>query len=108
MALGVAVLTLAAATGEAGEASSRAVAVLDRDGAGELAVGPGFRIAVTGKGGALVERAAKRFEARLACQTGLVLPDPVSPAAKPTLEVRCDGPGKPLRTSGWTRATPSP
>jgi hypothetical protein len=32
-------------------------------GAGELGVGPDFRAAVAGKGGALVERAVKRFEA---------------------------------------------
>jgi hexosaminidase len=63
-------------------------------GQGELAVGPSFRVAVTGKGGPLVERAAKRFEARLARQTGLSLP-PVAPATgTPTLEIRCDGPGK--------------
>jgi hexosaminidase len=97
MALGVAVLTLAAATAGGGPRPALMPWPSSIEmGTGELAVGPGLRIAVTGKGGALVERTAKRFEARLARQTGLVLPDPVSPAAKPTLEVRCDGPGKPL------------
>ncbi len=97
MALGAAVLALAAAT--AGSGPKPALMPWPSSveiGAGELAVGPGFRIAVTGMGGALVERAAKRFEARLARQTGLVLPDPASPAAKPTLEIRCDGAGRPL------------
>jgi hexosaminidase len=65
-------------------------------GAGELAIGPGFRIAVTGNGGPLVERAARRLEARLARQTGLVLPSPTAPEGAPTLEIRCEGPGKPL------------
>jgi hexosaminidase len=62
---------------------------------GEMAVGPGFRVSVTGKGGPIVERAAKRFEARLARQTGLAVPDPVAPAG-PGLEIRCATPGKPL------------
>jgi len=65
-------------------------------GAGELVVGPAFRIALTGRGGGIVERAARRLEARLARQTGLVLPSPLAPAGEPALEVRCDGPGKPL------------
>jgi hexosaminidase len=65
-------------------------------GAGELAVGPDFRVVVSGRGGAIVDGAVRRFEARLARQTGLVLPSPAAPAQKPTLEVRCGGPGKPL------------
>jgi hexosaminidase len=97
MALGVAAWTLAAATAGGGPKPALMPWPSSIEmGAGELAVGPGFRVAVTGKGGGLVERAVQRFEARLARQTGLVLPDPASPASKPTLEVRCDGPGKPL------------
>jgi hexosaminidase len=69
-------------------------------GQGEMAVGPSFRARVTGKGGPLVERAAERFQARLARQTGLVLPDPQAPPAGPALEVRCAGPGKPLAHLG--------
>ena len=97
MALAVAVLTLAAAT--AGGASRPALMPWPSSiemGAGELVVGPDFRVAATGKGGPLVERAARRFEARLARQTGLVLPSPVATAHEPTLEIRCDSPGKPL------------
>ena len=97
MALEVAMLTLAAAT--VGGGTKPALMPWPSSiemGAGELAVGPGFRIAVTGKGGALVERAAKRFEARLALQTGLVLPDPVAPSGGPGLEIRCGSAGKPL------------
>jgi hypothetical protein len=56
--------------------------------AGELPVGPDFRVAVSGEGGALVERAAGRFVARLARQTGLALPSPVAPADKPALAIR--------------------
>jgi hexosaminidase len=97
MALGVAVLTLAVAT--AGGGAKPAVMPWPSSietGSGALAVEAGFRIAVAGKGGPLVERAARRLEARLARQTGLALPDPASPAAKATLEIRCDGPGRPL------------
>ena len=96
MALGVAMLTLAAAAaGTPRPALMPWPSSIER-GAGELGVGPDFRAAVAGKGGALVERAAKRFEARLARQTGLVLPSPVAMAEKATLEIRCDSPGKPL------------
>jgi len=69
-------------------------------GAGELAVGPDFRVAVSGRGGAIVEGAARRFQERLGRRAGLVLPSPVALAEKPTLEVRCDGPGKPLPQLG--------
>ncbi|MGE5127050.1 MAG: beta-N-acetylhexosaminidase [Betaproteobacteria bacterium] len=72
--------------------------------AGELAVGPGFRVSVTGRGGPLVERAARRLEQRLARQTGLVLPDPVTPAPKAGLEIRCDGPGQALPHLGMDEA----
>ena len=76
MALGVAVLTLAAATAGGGPRPALMPWPSSIEmGSGELAVGPGFRVAVAGKGGPLVERAARRFEARLARQTGLVLPD---------------------------------
>ena len=96
MALGVAMLTLAAAAaGTPRPALMPWPSSIER-GAGELGVGPDFRAAVAGEGGALVERAAKRFEARLARQTGLVLPSPVAMAEKATLEIRCDSPGKPL------------
>jgi hexosaminidase len=95
MALEVAAMALLAAVG--GGAGRPALmpwpASIER-GAGELAVGPDFRVAVTGKGGPIVDGAARRFEARLARQTGLQLPSPLAPAGSPTLEVRCDGPGK--------------
>jgi hexosaminidase len=101
MALGVAGAVLLAATSGGGPKPAlmpwpSSIEV----GAGELAIGPGFRIAVTGKGGPLVERAARRFEARLARQTGLVLPSPTAAQGSPTLEVRCEGPGKPLAHLG--------
>ncbi len=97
MALGVAAMALVAAT--AGGGAKPALMPWPSSietGSGELAVGPGFRVAVTGKGGPLVERAARRFEARLARQTGLVLPSPAASAEKPALEIRCEGPGRPL------------
>ena len=97
MALGVAVLTLAAATAGGGPKPALMPWPSSIEmGSGELAVESGFRIGLAGKGGPLVERAATRLEARLARQTGLVLPDPMAPAVKPTLEIRCDGPGRPL------------
>jgi hexosaminidase len=97
MALGVALLTLAAATAGGGPTPALMPWPSSIEtGAGELAVGPDFRISLVGKGGPLVDRAAKRLQARLARQTGLVLPDPVARVAKPTLEIRCDGPGGPL------------
>jgi hexosaminidase len=96
MALGVAMLTLAATAGRGTRPALMPWPFSIEMGAGELAVGPGFRVAVGGEGGPLVERAAKRFEARLARQTGLVLPSPVAMAEKPTLAIRCDSPGKPL------------
>ena len=97
MALGVAMLTLAVAAAGGGPrpalmpwpASIELVA-------GELEVGPDFRVTVSGEGGALVERAAGRFVARLARQTGLALPSPLAPADEATLEIRCESPGKPL------------
>jgi hexosaminidase len=97
MDLTVAALTLFAATAAGGARPALMPWPASIETAsGELVVGPDFRVAVAGSGGALVERAAKRFEARLARQTGLVLPSPVATAAKPTLEIRCGGPGKPL------------
>lgn len=101
MAPGIAMLTLAAAAAAATAGGGTRPALMPwpssiEVGSGELAVGPSFRIALAGNGGPLVERAAKRFEARLARQTGLVLPSPVAMAEKPTLEIRCDSPGKPL------------
>ena len=97
MALGLAAVALVAVAGGAAEKPAlmpwpSSIEV----GQGELAVTPAFRVGVTGRGGAIVEKAAKRLEARLARQTGLALPDPAAPAAKPTLEVRCAGPGKPI------------
>ena len=73
-------------------------------GAGELAVGAGFKVGVSGGGGALVERAAARFQARLARQTGLYLPDPVAQADAAGLSIRCDGPGRPLPQLGMDEA----
>ena len=64
-------------------------------GAGELAVGDEFRVAVGGRGGTIVERAARRLEARLARQAGLSLPGPKG-AGKPALEIVCGSPGEPL------------
>jgi hexosaminidase len=105
MALGVALLSLAAVA--AGGGTKPALMPWPSSielGAGELAVSPGFRIAVTGEGGAFVERAAQRFEARLARQTGLPLPDAVVSPARPTLEVHCGGPGKPLPHLGMNES----
>jgi hexosaminidase len=97
MALGVVVMALVAAAGGAAEKPALMPWPSSIEwGTGELAVGPDFRVAVDGKGGPLVEGAARRLEARLARQTGLVLPSPVAPAPKPTLEIRCAGAGKPL------------
>lgn len=62
-------------------------------GEGELAVGPGFRVRVSGTCGALVESAARRAEARLARQTGLVAPDPVATTGL-ALELRCASRGQ--------------
>ena len=97
MALGVAVLTLAAATagGGARPALMPWPASIET-GPGEMVVGPGFRVAVTGKGGPIVERAAGRLLARLGRQTGYVLPSPLPVADAVGLEIRCDAPGKPL------------
>ena len=97
MALGVAVLTLAAATagGGARPALMPWPASIET-GPGELVVGPGFRVAVTGKGGPIVERAAQRLLARLGRQTGYILPSPIPVAGEAGLEVRCDAPGKAL------------
>ena len=97
MALGVAMLTLAAAMAGGGPRPALMPwpSSIEK-GQGELAVGPDFRVAATGKGGPLVERAVKRLETRLARQTGLVLPSPVATAERPALEVRCAGSGKPL------------
>jgi hexosaminidase len=97
MALGVAVVALAAAAGGAGERPALMPwpsSIEMRQ--GELALTSAFRAAVSGRGGAIVERAAARLEARLARQTGLVIPDPAAKSAKPTLEIRCAGPGEPL------------
>lgn len=97
MALEMAVVALVAAAGGAAERPALMPWPSSIEmGAGELTVGPDFRLAVAGRGGPIVEGAVRRFEARLARQTGLVLPSPVAPAEKPTLEVRCDGPGKAL------------
>ena len=101
MALEMAVLTLVAAS--AGFAARPALVPWPSSidvGEGELVVGPDFRLAVEGRGGELVERAAKRFLERLARQTGLVLPSPLAPAAKPTLSIRCESPGKALPRLG--------
>ena len=97
MALGIAMLTLAVATAGGGERPAHMPwpSSIER-GAGELVVGPGFRVAVLGKGGSIVDRAARRLEARLARQTGLVLPSPVAVPEKATLEIRCDAPGSAL------------
>ncbi|HVO13374.1 MAG TPA: family 20 glycosylhydrolase [Vicinamibacteria bacterium] len=73
-------------------------------GAGELAVGPGFTVGVSGRGGALVERAAARFLARLSRQTGIYLPDPVTEAPAADLSIRCDGPGRPWPQLGMDEA----
>ena len=82
MALGIAVVTLAAAVMGAGEPPSSgapptAVARVRRArtaGGGELVIGPDFRVAATGRGGPRVARAAQRLVVRLARQTGLALP----------------------------------
>jgi hexosaminidase len=95
MGLGVAMLTLAAAT--AGGAEKPALMPWPASvemGQGELAIGPGFRVAMAGRGGPLLERAASRLVARLARQTGLILPPRGPATGEPTLEIRCDGPGK--------------
>jgi hypothetical protein len=97
MALGIAMLTLAAAVAGAGERPALMPWPSSFEKAtGELQVSPGFKVTVTGSGGPIVDRAVRRFESRLARQTGLFLPDPVAEAQKAGLQVRCDGAGKPL------------
>ncbi len=105
MAVGVAMMTLAAAVAvTAEEAPSIARPALMpwpssvemAAGEGELTIGPEFRVAVTGKGGPRVARAAQRLVARLARQTGLVLPAPGPASGKATLEIRCERPGRSL------------
>ncbi len=73
-------------------------------GAGELAVAPGFKVGVSGRGGARFERAVARFQTRLARQTGLYLPDPVTQPGEAGLSVRCDGKGAPLPQLGMDEA----
>jgi len=63
-------------------------------GEGVLVVGPSFRISLDGKGGPRAERAARRLEARLARQTGLILPPPGPLSGEATLAVHCAGPGQ--------------
>ncbi len=97
MALGMAVLALVAGVGGGAERPALMPWPASIEiGSGELPVGPDFRVTVAGKGGPIVDGAARRFEERLARQTGLQLPSPVAASEKPTLEIRCDGPGKPL------------
>jgi hexosaminidase len=105
MTPGVAVLALAAAT--AGGGSRPALVPWPASieaGQGELAVGSGFRSVVSGPRSGLVERAARRFEARLARQTGLVLPSPLARSARPSLEIRCDALDQPLPHVGMDEA----
>ncbi len=63
-------------------------------GGGLLPIGPDFRVAVLGEGGAHVERAAKRLEERLALQTGRALPLPGRLHREPAFEIRCRRPGE--------------
>lgn len=104
MALGVAVVAILAAAGPAERPALVPWPSSVDWGTGELGVGPDFRVGVAGKGGSLVERAARRLEARLARQTGLVLPPLGPPAGKPALEVRCERPGRPLPHVGMEEA----
>ena len=60
-------------------------------GTGEMAIGPDFRLAIAGQADPRVQRAARRFEARLARQAGLL--PPLGPG-QTRLEVRCDGPAR--------------
>jgi hexosaminidase len=95
MALGVALLVAAAAVAAAGDRQDlmpRPASIEVK--AGELAIGPGFRVVLSGRGGPRVERAAARLEALLARQTGLVLPAPGPPEGPATLAIHCDGPGQ--------------
>ncbi len=101
MAITVAALALAAAVaGGAGKPALMPWPSSIETTGGELAVGPGFRVSVVGRGGPIVEAALQRLVTRLARQTGLVLPDPVTPAPKAGLEIRCDGPGTALPQLG--------
>ncbi len=60
-------------------------------GTGEMAIGPDFRLTIAGQADPRVQRAARRFEARLARQAGLL--PPLGPG-QTRLEVRCDGPAR--------------
>ena len=60
-------------------------------GPGELAIGPGFRVALRGSADARVERAARRFEVRLARQVGLL---PALGGGGPLLEIQVKGPAR--------------
>ncbi len=60
-------------------------------GSGELPIGPGFHLALRGAADARVERAARRFEARLARQVGLL---PALGEGGPLLEIQVKGPAR--------------
>jgi hexosaminidase len=60
-------------------------------GTGEMAIGPDFRLTIAGQADPRVQRAARRFEARLARQAGLL--PPLGPG-QTRLEVRCNGPAR--------------
>lgn len=113
MAVGVAVMTLAAAVAGGGETMAERPALMPwpaivemRSAPGEegLAIGPEFQVAVGGTGGPRVERAARRLVERLARQTGLALPLPGPLTEQTTLEIRCDDPGRPVPHLGMDEA----
>ncbi len=60
-------------------------------GTGEMAIGPDFRLTIAGQADPRVQRAARRFEARLARQAGLL--PPLGPG-QVRLELRCKGPAR--------------
>src|SRR2546426_10475518 len=95
MSLGIALAALAAVVPAAAAERRPALVPWPAEvafGTGEMAIGPDFRLAIAGQADPRVQRAARRFEARLARQAGLL--PPLGPG-QTRLELRCNGPARP-------------
>ncbi len=62
--------------------------------AGALAIDSRFRVTLSGHCDARIERAARRLEARLARQTGLLLSPPEAPQGQAPLALHCEAPAR--------------
>jgi hexosaminidase len=94
MRLGIALAVLAAAAPAAAAERRPALVPWPAEvafGTGEMAIGPDFRLTIAGQADPRVQRAARRFEARLARQAGLL--PPLGPG-QARLELRCNGPAR--------------